>query len=865
MGSLYKINARAFHQMRVPLLLVLLPCCVEALRVVVTFGSTSDRINAVPPSAPGVVLKSFGRRHVLQLENTSFLEAQSLLPLVYLPFHLVSVEEDLFMQASIGIVPANGSTGQVALQWNLFGEWGLSLYPEGVRMASPSAVLAILDSGFAPYAGGYDFISDAESAGDGDGRDPDASDVIASPGTCTSSWHGTQMASIVRGSPALGLRGIAENATLLSVRVLGECDRGMASDITDGIVWAAGGAIDGVETNPMPARIISMSLAGKGACPSYLQSAVRQAIRLGAILVASAGNAAEDAALYFPGNCEGVVSVGGTTVHGALAAYSNWNATLYAPGGDANAPIAVEALNKTLRYVSGTSLSAAHVSGMLVLSSLESSSVAGPIFIAQSSDSVSNASDGGNALGLYTVQLSDCWAPKCAPRSLVTTGLSSNTTGQCFVWKVAPVASGTIETGIIAKRDSADMVVTGQGAAIGYVYGCAGYNQFIAAWRDGGCADVGYDYGSMNYHSYDWENDIVYASYSCCCTCLYLACSNTVGTYYTTVGTCDTASCTNKPTYSSYNSAFSVGNLCTWTCDAGCTTTGGYLNSGTCTACPCPAGETGPMKPSCTACAAGTYKTTAGSAACTTCATCPAGQYMNGCGGVNAGSCATCGTCPAGQYRSGCTGASAGSCVACAACAAGEDRMDCGGLSAGTCVCFPGLSTPITCSAGAVCAVTGLTAPGQCASGYYCASTTSQVICPAGSYCPAGATAAVTCPAGSYCPSTGLSVATTCPGGSVCATTGLTTATQCSAGNYCPAGAASQTQCSSGTYCPAGSIAQTLCAAGSYCQNTSSQILCSTGKYCPTGSTSETPCVAGSYCQNTSSQILCSTGKYCPT
>ena len=844
--------------MRVPLLLVLLPCCVEALRVVVTFGSTSDRINAASVSPAGVVLKSFGRRHVLQLENVSFPEAQRLLPLTYLPFGLVSVEEDLFMWASTGTAPVNGSTGQATLQWNLFGEWGLSLRPGGVRMASRSAVLAILDSGFTPYSGGYDFISDMESAGDGDGRDPDASDVIASPGACLSSWHGTQMASIVRGSPALGLSGIAENSTLLSVRVLGECDRGMASDITDGIVWAAGGVIDGVETNPLPARIISMSLTGKGACPSYLQSAVRQAIRLGAILVASAGNMAEDAALYFPGNCEGVVSVGGTTVHGALAAYSNWNATLYAPGGDAYAPIAVEALNGTLRYVSGTSLSAAHVSGMLVLSSLESSSVAGPSFIAQSGDSVSNASDGGNALGLYTVQLSDCWAPKCAPRSLVTTGLSSNTTGQCFVWKVAPAASGTIETGIIAERGGVDMLVTGQ-ASKGYYYHCGGISYFVAPWNDAGCQGLGYPAGGYpRYDHYDFVTDTLYGSYECCCSCSWLECGATVGTYYTTGGTCDTTPCTNKPTYSSYSSAFlNLGTLCPWTCDAGCTTTGGYLNSGTCTACPCQAGETGPMKPSCTACATGTYKTTTGSAtctacatcpagqyipdcggtsagsctvcgtcpagyyrsgctgtsagscnttcatcsagqymngctgvsagSCTACATCPAGQYMNGCTGASAGSCATCSTCPAGQYGSGCTGASAGSCVACAACAAGEDRMDCGGLSAGACVCFPGLSTPTACSAGTVCAITGLTAPGQCASGYYCASTTSQVICPAGSYCPAGVTAAVTCPVGSTCAATGLTTPTPCSAGTYGTGVGRTSAegcTACNAGAY---------------------------------------------------------------------------------
>ena len=179
--------------------------------------------------------------------------------------------------------------------------------------------------------------------------------------------------SIILGSPALGLHGIIVNATMMSMRVLGDCDKGLASDVMDAIVWAAGGVIDGVDTNLLPARIISKSFTGRGGYPSYLQSAVHQAVRLGSILVAATGNQAEDAVLYFPGNCDGVVSVGASTVNGALAPYSNWNATLYAPGGDSSAPIAVEAMNRTLKYVVGTSLSTVHLAGMLVLSSLKPS------------------------------------------------------------------------------------------------------------------------------------------------------------------------------------------------------------------------------------------------------------------------------------------------------------------------------------------------------------------------------------------------------------------------------------------------------------------------------------------------------------
>jgi hypothetical protein len=44
---------------------------------------------------------------------------------------------------------------------------------------------------------------------------------------------------------------------------------------------------------------------------------------------------------------------------------------------------------------------------------------------------------------------------------------------------------------------------------------------------------------------------------------------------------------------------------------------------------------------------------------------CPAGNFLSGCGGTNAGECTLCGSCPAGQYRVGCGQYSEGQCSAC--------------------------------------------------------------------------------------------------------------------------------------------------------------------------------------------------------
>jgi serine protease len=145
-------------------------------------------------------------------------------------------------------------------------------------------------------------------------------------------WHGTRVASIIGGNLD-DFRGVATTiTTIVPIRVLGACGLGYASDVADAIVWASGGTINGVASNQHPSRIISMSFVGKGACPSYMQSAVTQAITSGSTLLGAAGNDAADSSEYFPANCVGVISVGASTKSGTLASYSNTHVTLAAPG-----------------------------------------------------------------------------------------------------------------------------------------------------------------------------------------------------------------------------------------------------------------------------------------------------------------------------------------------------------------------------------------------------------------------------------------------------------------------------------------------------------------------------------------------------
>ena len=133
---------------------------------------------------------------------------------------------------------------------------------------------------------------------------------------------------------ATGMAGVAHNARVLPVRVLGRCG-GLTSDIADAIVWASGGTVAGVPANANPAEVINLSLGGSGACPAVYQDAINGAVSRGTTVVVAAGNSSANAANFRPANCPNVISVGATRVNGGITSYSTWGAPvdLSAPGG----------------------------------------------------------------------------------------------------------------------------------------------------------------------------------------------------------------------------------------------------------------------------------------------------------------------------------------------------------------------------------------------------------------------------------------------------------------------------------------------------------------------------------------------------
>lgn len=257
--------------------------------------------------------------------------------------------------------------------------------------------VAVIDTGYVTHSDlganivpGYDFISDATAARDGGGRDGNprdegdwsaANECYSGSLPSDSSWHGTHVAGTVAAvaNNGKGVAGVAYNAKVQPVRVLGKCG-GSTADIADAIVWASGGSVPGVPANPSPADVINLSLGGSGSCQTITQNAVNGAVGRGTTVVVAAGNSNTNAAGFTPANCGNVVNVAASDREGNRASYSNYGSSIdiTAPGGEtaySSANGILSTLNSssttpgTENYEAyqGTSMATPHVAGLAAL------------------------------------------------------------------------------------------------------------------------------------------------------------------------------------------------------------------------------------------------------------------------------------------------------------------------------------------------------------------------------------------------------------------------------------------------------------------------------------------------------------------
>lgn len=148
--------------------------------------------------------------------------------------------------------------------------------------------------------------------------------------------HGTFVASQIAAAVNNGLAGagIAPRVTILPVRVIGLDNFALFSDVAEGIDFAVA----------QGAKVINMSLGGTGDS-SLLRAAVERAHRAGVVLVASAGNTADQPNrppdVLFPARYPEVIAVGATGFNDRRAPYSDFGAglDLMAPAGASAATV----------------------------------------------------------------------------------------------------------------------------------------------------------------------------------------------------------------------------------------------------------------------------------------------------------------------------------------------------------------------------------------------------------------------------------------------------------------------------------------------------------------------------------------------
>ncbi|MGE5704895.1 MAG: S8 family peptidase [Clostridia bacterium] len=165
--------------------------------------------------------------------------------------------------------------------------------------------------------------------------------------------HGTHVAgTIAAAMNNKGIVGVAPDVELYDVRVFASDGTAQIADIVDGINWAI--------ENKM--HVINMSFGSSEDSP-VLRHAIAQAAKAGIIMVASAGN--NGGKIEYPAAYKQVIAVGAVDREGKLADFSSRGRKLntVAPGVD----ITSTWLKKSYRSLDGTSMAAAHVSGIEAL------------------------------------------------------------------------------------------------------------------------------------------------------------------------------------------------------------------------------------------------------------------------------------------------------------------------------------------------------------------------------------------------------------------------------------------------------------------------------------------------------------------
>lgn len=230
-------------------------------------------------------------------------------------------------------------------------EWGLD------RIDQPSLPLSASYTNTNPGTGVKVYVVDTgvrDTHVELTGRvDAGFSSISDGLGTTDCNGHGTHVSGIAAGATF----GVAKQASIVPVRVLGCQGEGTLSGVLAGLDW--------IVRNHAPGTpgVVNLSLGGLAS--ESLDSAVQSIINRGITVVAAAGNSSSDSCLYSPARVSAAITVAASGRNDSFASFSNSGACvdLSAPGVEITS--AVASSDTALAVYSGTSMAAPHVAGVV--------------------------------------------------------------------------------------------------------------------------------------------------------------------------------------------------------------------------------------------------------------------------------------------------------------------------------------------------------------------------------------------------------------------------------------------------------------------------------------------------------------------
>ncbi len=181
--------------------------------------------------------------------------------------------------------------------------------------------------------------------------------------------HGTHVAGTIAAiDNSIGVVGVAANAFVCAVRVLGPSGSGTWEGVVNGVNYVAANGASGDAAN--------MSLGGSGS-NATLEKAIQDAAAKGIAFALAAGNEGDDANNHTPARVNGanIYTISAIASNDCMPSWSNWGN----PPVDFAAPgVSVLSTYKGggTKTLSGTSMATPHVAGILLLGAVHSDGTA---------------------------------------------------------------------------------------------------------------------------------------------------------------------------------------------------------------------------------------------------------------------------------------------------------------------------------------------------------------------------------------------------------------------------------------------------------------------------------------------------------